>query len=208
MIISHSHKFIFIHVYKTAGTSIRKQLAPYNHANPSSNIIHRLINPKENIYTNKYEQHISAAELKSKLPANIWSNYYKFSFVRNPWDWHVSLYMYMKRTKDVHAQGAIIDKISSFEEYVDWRVNKDVHLQKEYVYNMETNTPLVNYIGKLETIQQDFDKICKQVGLPQCTLSKENVSNQKDYRTYYTPTTQSVIAEVYKDDIDTFGYSF
>lgn len=208
MIISHSHKFIFIHVYKTAGTSIRKQLAPYNHAKPSPSFIRRLINSNENVYANKFDVHIAAAELKAKLPARIWDKYYKFSFVRNPWDWQVSLFTYMKKTKDVHVQGRIMDRISTFEEYIDWRVNNDVHLQKEYVYDMATNNPLLNYIGKLETIQLDFDHICKQVGLPQLVLTKENVSNSKDYRSYYTPATQATIAEVYKDDIETFGYSF
>ena len=39
MVISHKHKFIFIHNYKVAGTSITKSLSPYGIKNPTNSHI-------------------------------------------------------------------------------------------------------------------------------------------------------------------------
>jgi hypothetical protein len=208
MLISHSHKFIFIHVYKTAGTSIRKKLAPYSHAKPSANFLHRLINPNESVFSNKFNTHSSAAELKKQIPAKIWNSYFKFGIVRNPWDWQVSLYTYMLKTQETHPQGSLVNKLSDFDSYIDWRVNNDVHLQKEYLYDMQTNKPLVDYIGRFENLQSDFDHICKTVGLPQTQLTVENVSNKKNFREYYNEKSKAIVAKVFNDDIQTFDYKF
>ncbi len=106
MIISHAKKFIFIHNYKVAGTSIHNALNKYN--NPSfwgSTLVDkiRLLTKRHPaIYTKEFEWHISAKELKYKLPANIYDSYFKFGFVRNPWDWQVSLYTYMLKNENKH----------------------------------------------------------------------------------------------------------
>jgi len=208
MIISHSHKFIFIHVYKTAGTSIRKKLSPYIHAKPSTNFIHRIINPAESVYSNKFNTHVSAAELKKSIPANIWNSYFKFAIVRNPWDWQVSLYTYMQKTQETHPQGELINKLSDFDSYIEWRVNNDVHLQKEYLYDMQTNKPLVDYIGRFENLQTDFNYICNKIGIAETELTVENVSNKKNFREYYNERNKELVAKVFNDDIQTFGYKF
>lgn len=137
MIISHQKKIIFIHNYKVAGTSLRKSLSHFNNKNfRSSKRIDKLkfilgLYPK--IYTSEFPRHIKAIELKKQLPAKVFNNYFKFGFVRNPWDWQVSLYTYMLKKED-HHQHDLIKSMKNFGEYIDWRVHNDLHLQKDFFY--------------------------------------------------------------------------
>jgi len=106
MIISHSKKFIFVHNYKVAGTSITDSLLKYS--NPSflgssfADKIAIMLGRYPRIYANQFEGHVKAPELKRKLPKIIFDSYYKFGFVRNPWDWQVSLYTYMLKDETHH----------------------------------------------------------------------------------------------------------
>ena len=117
MIISHQKKFIFIHNYKVAGTSIRQslELYDYNTIN-NSTYLDKLkfflgISPK--VCSSQFEGHITAVELKDKIPHKIFNDYYKFGFVRNPWDWQVSLYKYMLKLES-HPQHTLIKSMKNF----------------------------------------------------------------------------------------------
>src|ERR1700758_1505800 len=122
MIISHRKKFIFIHNYKVAGTSIHQALRKYNNPSFLGSILLdklRLLAKKHPaIYAQDFEWHINAKELRDKLPANVFNSYFKFGFVRNPWDWQVSLYTYMLKAKD-HRDHTFIKSLKNFDEYIE-----------------------------------------------------------------------------------------
>jgi hypothetical protein len=65
----------------------------------------------------------------------------------------------------------------------------------------------VDYIGKYENLQDDFDEICRQIGI-NASLTHKNKSKHKDYREYYNDYTRNLIEEAFKEDIEMFGYSF
>lgn len=124
MLISFRHEFIFIHNYKVAGTSVKAALSKYGLINPLLNntIWNRTIDQSQLrvLYTNKYfrrlirgitpdssrnfRSHLHASEIEQYLPTQVFDKFYKFGFVRNPWDWQVSLYHYMSQISD-HHQG-------------------------------------------------------------------------------------------------------
>jgi hypothetical protein len=85
MIISHTHRFIFFSSSKVGTTSMEHVLAPlhegleYEFGTPSGLFI-----PK----------HMPPAILKGAFPDHVWESYFKFVFVRNPWDWFVSQWFY------------------------------------------------------------------------------------------------------------------
>ncbi len=106
MIISKSHKFIFIHIRKTAGESVTAMLEPHlrrgdflPNGDPrrrmESSI--RLGSPPYPSLT----KHSSAIEIRQELPPDLWNECYKFSIVRHPVDRMVSFYQWAGR---IHAQ--------------------------------------------------------------------------------------------------------
>lgn len=224
MNISYKHRFIFIHNYKVGGTSITQALRKYSLVNPviftHINILLEHLNKDRrgqlllrktdrlkkripSIY--KFNIHDTAYKIKEKLPNNIWNNFFKFGFVRNPWEWQVSLYHYMLQEKD-HFQHNLIKNMKTFQEYIEWRVFKHKHLQKEFFYD-ENGNCLVDYIGKLENISEDFEKICNKIGIEE-KLPHINKSGHKYYKKYYNYYTIDLIAKHFKEDIELFDYKF
>ena len=86
MVISHSKKFIFIHNYKVAGTSIENALTPYSNKtfwkSGFRDQLKFLFNSYPSIYSSDFQSHITAAELKNSIPEEMFSSYFKFGFVR------------------------------------------------------------------------------------------------------------------------------
>lgn len=214
MIISNSHKFIFIHIHKTAGTSISDTLRPY------ATLEGRLLFPLQagleklgirtaiaNNYCylqRKYDGHIKAPELR-KVMGEKYDSYFSFAFVRNPWDWLVSFYSYILKEVNHHRHD-FIKTLSGFDEYIEWRCTHDLRYQKDFIYS-DDNQKLVNFVGRFERIDEDFDNICNMLGI-NAFLNKLNVSNERPYREYYNNNTRELVRKAFAPDIELFEYDF
>lgn len=66
---------------------------------------------------------------------------------------------------------------------------------------------LMDFIGKMENIEADFAHVCEHLGIRN-TLRHLNKSEHRDYRSYYNEETKALVARTFRDDIETFGYSF
>jgi hypothetical protein len=206
MIISHSKKFIFIHIYKVAGTSISSALKRYNYLPSKKNKLKSTFGINPSIYSRDFDGHITASELSKRIPTCIFDVYFKFAFVRNPWDWQVSLYHFGKQLRS-HHQYDLLNKMT-FREYVDWRVNEDLKLQSDFVLS-DDGEMLVDYVGRLESINQDFKEICELIGLNKnYDIPWLNQSNHSEYRKYYDSESKKIIRQAFRKDIELFGYSF
>ena len=208
MIISHQNKFIFIHNYKVAGTSIRNSLSQFNNQTfrRSKHVdkLRFILGLYPRVYASKFPGHIKAIELKKQLPAKVFNNYFKFGFVRNPWDLQVSLYTYMLKLES-HHQHDLIKSMKNFDEYIDWRVHNDLHLQKEFFY--KDDQCLMDFIGKMENLEADFMSVCAKVKID-AELSHLNASRKDDnYLKYYSKDSISMVKDAFKEDIELFGYT-
>ncbi len=210
MILSHKNKFIYIHVYKVAGTSIRSVLQEYSDFSstdfPLVENIKFFLGKRIKFLSKWAIDHINAREIKLLLPDEVYNNYFKFAFVRNPWDWQVSLYHYMLQYKD-HPQHNLICKMKTFDEYIEWRINNDMELQKDFLYD-ENGNILVDFIGKFENLQEDFNFICKKINVTQSVLPLANPSKHLHYKDYYNKHTRDLIYNAFQKDIETFKYNF
>jgi hypothetical protein len=66
----------------------------------------------------------------------------------------------------------------------------------------------VDYVGRVEQMQADYDAVCARIGIPSRALDKVNSSKRGDYRQYYDQALIDGVAELYRRDLDLFGYSF
>ncbi len=206
MLISHKYKFIFIHVYKVAGTSIKSSLSKYAEVN--LNQISKLTKIKylNNIpLSGNFEPHISAYDLSQKIPKRMFNSYFKFAFVRNPYDWQISLYEYMKQ-QPTHFQHNLVKKMA-FNEYCNWRIKADFHLQQEMICDSKGNL-LVDFIGKIENINKDLKTIEQKLKLPNLELEHLNKSIRSNINNYYEINTKKLIAVNFKADFDLFNYDY
>jgi hypothetical protein len=210
MLISEKHHFLFVHNYKTAGVSLTEALLPFAFDNPlgyqAFKALRKLkISPPKMINPQPYPKHISALQLIEKLGEETYKTYFSFSFVRNPWDWQVSLYNFMLKDPG-HRQNAFIKSMKDFNEYIHWRCAEEVRLQKDFVY-LPGDKPAVDLIGKYENLTGDFAVICQRIGIS-ATLPWLNVSRTKPYQEYYTPETIELVRKTFAPDIAIFGYDF
>lgn len=216
MLISYSHKFIFFHVAKVAGTSIREALKDYSRdpdkfkiARPPK-MLGDKPNPLYEMWFNSF-WHAKAREAKKHLPLEVYRDFYKFAFVRNPWDWQVSMYNFMIKEKIYEDKRSWV----TFEEYLDWvAVTKKPYpmgtpkLQKDNITDKDGKV-IVDFIGRYENLSQDFQSVCNRLHI-QANLPHVNRSSQtkRDYRTYYNEQTQRIVADIFQEDIQLFGYDF
>ncbi len=209
MLISHSKKFIFIHNYKTAGTSIKTVLTPFaDYSNKSRNPLKR-IKYLRGIYPSFFSRslpaHSKASEIKQEL-GESYEKYFSFAFIRNPWDWQVSLYMYMLKNTS-HHQHSFIKQMDGFDQYIRWRCEHEVRLQADFVCD-KSGTLLVNYIGRFEHLQKSIDTICRNIGIPLAKLPHKNRSNEGSYKQFYSNETIQLVRKSFELDIELFGYEF
>lgn len=136
----------------------------------------------------------------------MFDEYFTFAFVRNPWDWQVSMYHYGLATPENHHH-QLFKELGGFEAYVDWRMEYGQRTQKSFIADSDGKI-MVDFVGRLEHIDDDFAQICKRIGID-AQLTRVNVSERsRDYREYYTPRTRDIIGKLFADDVEAFGYTF
>lgn len=212
MLMSTSHNFIFIHIVKAAGSSVTATLSPYANR-PETRLPNRAIR-KLGLgisLPGKYREHpihIWAHRLRQSLGSAAFDRAFKFSFVRNPWDWQVSLYHWYCDHPE-HDLHPFVSPLS-FADYARWRADTPpLYYQRNYLVNEQGDT-LVDYIGRFENLSDDFAQICRRIGVDP-SLRSVNVTRSRsarDYRSYYTDTTADLIGQTYARDVAMFGYSF
>jgi hypothetical protein len=215
VLISHSHKFIFIHIVKAAGSSVNASLTPYAQVAHMYllNKIFRHLHLPLGVLPAKYRPlpypvHIWARRLRDQIPREQFDTYFKFTFTRNPWDWQVSLYHWYVDHPEHCLHETIKDM--SFSDYVEWRSQTPIqYYQKDYVTD-EKGRLIIDFVGKFENLRADFADICERLGI-KTDLHGWNITASRagrDYRAYYTDRSREIIGGLYKRDVEFFEYSF
>lgn len=210
MIISHKYKFIFIHINKCAGSSVTHALSPYL---GEEDIVLGVTPEGEKLSTewkktHGLHKHVKAIKAKKVLGDEIWDSYFKFSFVRNPWDIMVSTYHWWLDTSwdDAKGTGQKIKAMKNFEEYI-----LSPYCRKgdclDFISDKYGNI-IVDFVGKQEDLERDFAYVCGKIGLPNLDLPRKNTSEHELYMQYYSKETRQLVRQQFTRDIQTFNYSF
>ena len=210
MLVSYRHQFLFIHVPKAGGTSIRKCLAPYAESPQllwENRLLERLgirVNHIGPYRRKRFRGHSSARTIKRYLPKTVYAELFKFAFVRNPWDMLVSLYHFIP-SRPNHRYRDLVANME-FPEFVDHWTRHSECQQSRMVLD-SNDRPIVDFVGRMERIEEDFDQIRSRLGI-ESKLKHSNRSSHRDYRTYYTAATERLVAQRLAKDIELFGYTF
>ena len=206
--LSYRHRFLFIHVYKVAGTSVRAALAPFAH-DPGRAVVNRVarrlhVAPRWPFHRwREFEDHVTAADVRAALPTTTWDGLFKFAFVRNPWDWQVSLYEYMRQNSE-HPDHARIAPLS-FKEYLECCVAW-AHPQESWLVD-EHGQLILDFVGRHASIASDFAAIAARLGIS-AELPRRKVTPHPDYRSYYAAAQAEQVARTFSADIKRFGFTF
>ena len=216
--INYKKKCIFIEVPKTGSTSIRNIIGfpskPHLDVNEVKKKLIKTsfddvvrINLGDNILSKTITK-LTPKWIKKKYGIRLFNSFYKFGFVRNPWSRVVSLYL---RNEGIQKKNEM-----TFGEFVSWIENSsDTSIHPSPKKNQldwfidENGNVLVDYIGKFETLDKDWQNISSQMSMVD-ELPHENKNSKvnKHYTEYYNEYTKEIIREKFKIDIEYFKYDF
>ena len=150
-------------------------------------------------------KHTTAGQMQRMYPIGLFQEYYKFAFVRNPWDLMVSYYHYLQ-SRSGHHRSAKVQSLGSFEEYLAYEIKRDKISQTRFLTDPNGEL-LVDYVGCFESLAEHFNVICSELNID-TELEHRNSSRHRGYQSYYDATTRQMVAEHWRQDIEQFGYSF
>lgn len=207
MLLSHEHHFIFVHIAKTAGSSVQQALEPFADRMPTgrwSRILSKagVVTDPQHTY---WPKHADYRYVRKRLGADAYDGMFSFAFVRNPWELLVSYYHFIQRESEHHRHRKIA-RLGSFEDYVDYEIHRNKAFQTPSIYD-EQDQLQVNFVGRFETLATDFGKICRTIGI-EAGLPHVNASRHADYRELYTPAIRNKVARHWRRDIELLNYSF
>jgi hypothetical protein len=228
VIISHEHRFIFIKTYKTAGTSIeiflsrhcgeRDVLTPINpHVEPHRPRNYRgLFNPfaapfragelasdlRDLLRARRYYNHMSAARIRHRVPARVWSGYFKFCVERNPWDKTLSHYFMLRELAAGRGSDLTLDE---YFRQGDFCLN--------YPLYTDGGRLIVDRVLRYEALDRELAEVMSDRGIPfQGALDVQAKSNyrqdRRSYRDVLEPRYAHIVERVFATEIALHGYAW
>ena len=188
----NAHCCVFIHIPKAAGTSLTRTLfdSPSRHLHYTE---YQRTNPR------KFQQ------------------YFKFTFVRNPYDRLFSAYTFLKKgglnELDRCWAEQNLTSFPDFESFVHGWVTPEniwswVHFKPQHHWICDASLNLkVDSVGRFERMDEDVAIVQDRLSLPVAPLPKINVTDRPQaLESPYTAETRAIVAQVYQTDFDLFAY--
>jgi hypothetical protein len=232
-VICHAYRCLFVHVPKTGGMSIEDvfvRLVGLTWPNRAPLLL--LGNDDPGLGPPRLA-HLKAGEYVARghLAAEQFATYFKFSFVRNPWDRIVSEYKYRGYPVKIDFKTYLFKHLPA----PGW-TDTYCHIipQHDFLYD-EAGKLLVDFVGRYESLQADFDKVCARVGIPPTPLPRVNRSMEEarldtfrelrkqlrraiwsrerkhtfpHYTEYYDDESREFVGRLFRKDLEAFNYAF
>lgn len=170
---------------------------------PKRPVIKRLLGRPERYHHPSvgYYEHMPGWRVKTYIGDEIWNEYYKFTFERNPWDRQASFYRFRKKGRKQEM---------SFEQFMSKKSRAIV--DNWGIYSMD-NKVAVDFLGDYDNLEEEFQKVCDHLKLPgDLSLPKVNTTKKEgdtpSYRSYYNDKTRDLVADWYAPEIELMGYKY
>jgi chondroitin 4-sulfotransferase 11 len=203
MLVNKDQNFLFVHIQKTAGTSITHELLD-------------VVGTEHLYYPHSLLKHVPLTP--------SYRDMFVFGFVRNPWDRLVSWYnMSLKKGPINSFHKYTLDNSNNFSEFMrclevveeemDGYISNSIYYkslkfnQIEYLSDANDQV-LAKFIGRFESLQDDMNLLSQLLQIPFKPLKMINNNLHNDYRMYYKDKDIEWVAKTYEKDINYFNYSF
>ena len=205
MIVSHARRFVFFAVPKTATHTIRKALRPHLEEGDweQQTLFGEQKLPIPELAALGHG-HISAREIEPHLTADQWRDYFKFGFVRDPFDRFVSACFFLNRSDpgfESRAQSFMRQAIGRQR----FRARALARPQASFLTGADGRIA-VDFVGRYESLQSSFDEISSRIGISARDLGHENASAHGASNRYLDADLRDRIRTIYADDFRLFGY--
>lgn len=202
-LIGHRPRFIFVHIPKTAGNSVRAAFMPYaRNPNPLARAIAR--HAPALVSRGGLHAHSTARDYRDRM-GRAFGEHFVFSFVRNPFAWLVSGYHFV-RQKPQHKYHDLVSGMD-FEAFVARRcaLAAEGYRQSDYLCD-EAGALLVDHVGRVETIAEDIATLNARLGT-EAVVHHVNRSRHEPVASHFTPETIARVTEAFAEDFERFGYA-
>lgn len=207
MIVSYRHKFIFVAVPKTGTHSVRQalreQLGPDDIEQVGLFVNKRF--PFDELARIQHG-HLSLRQIRPFVGDEAFAEFFKFAFVRNPFDRFVSYCAFMTRNGDAFQR-----EPKKVMRHILLEVRPMHHIlfrpQHELLVD-DDGKLLADMVGRVEDMQDSYDRICARLKIPSAALGQVNSSRRGSYRDYYDQGLIDGVGELYRRDLELFDYRF
>jgi hypothetical protein len=156
--------------------------------------------------------HATAQMARQKIGPHLWEKLFTFTFVRNPYERFVSLYLHF-RYREIRFDWdfeTFAKDLQNFDPHAEV-VGKQFYAYRQVDYVMDKHgVPLLSYVGKFETREKDLQKIRASLGMNQwddARINRSMAQGQEDPRSMYTVETKKIVYDYFQSDFETFDYS-
>lgn len=231
--ICHQYRCLFVHVPKTAGMSVEQFFLARLGLSWARRAPLLLGGNDDPARGPPRLEHMRAAEYlrHGYVSRQQFDAYFKFAFVRNPWDRLVSEYKYRGYPVKIDFKTYLFKHFPS----PGW-TDLHTHVVPQYDFlHDESGRLLVDLVGRYENLQEDFDRVCARLGIPAAPLPRVNRSLEArwpdsvrelrkrvrravwshekrhtfpHYTHYYDDESRALIERMFQRDIETFNYAF
>ncbi|MGL6315389.1 sulfotransferase family 2 domain-containing protein [Vibrio sp. WXL103] len=196
MIVNDKLKFIFVHIPKSAGTSIATALSTVEGNNKA---------------VVKATRHETLCDFISRTNFD-YAGFKKFCIVRNPYARLYSLYRYLLKSKVRHE----ISSVECFEQFIlelndsdSWALKLSATNNQTDFFMGENGRIIANYIGNYEFLVSELISIKQWLGVDfELRHLNSSDSHSVDYREHYSGAMVDIVTKLYSKDLELLQYSF
>lgn len=206
MIFSASRQFVFFAVPKTGTHAVREALRPHLGEGDWEQQVRygKQLSPLPDIAAINHG-HVSYQQLRLVLGAEALDSLFRFAFVRHPFDRFVSVCAFLART-DPDYQKNPTDWMKRALLRPQFRQRVLVATQHSLLTD-KTGTLNLDFVGRYESLQSDFDAICQRLSLPNVALAHRNRSEHDAYQNLLDNDLKDALWQRYEQDFVAFNYS-
>ena len=197
MLLSHSHRFIYIKTVKTAGTSVETALEPFC----GDGIVGARGDAAGGA---EWFHHMPARRIAAQLPRAVWGGYLKICNIRNPWDKAVSWFHF--RTPGFR-DASRAEAAAGFRTFV---AGTD-RLGQDFGKYTIRGRPAVDLYLRHACLGADFAALCGRLGIapvPALPRLKTGHRPEAGWTGYYDAASREAVARVFAPDIAAFDWRF